>query len=49
MKTKKSVSEKSKTQLKLTKIFKPLNNQKLESVIGGPETSRGTETPVRTI
>ena len=46
MKIKKSISEKSKTQSKPSKVFKPLTNQQLESVIGGPETSRGTETSV---
>ena len=49
MKTLKSITAKSKTQEKPAKIFKPLAAQQLESVIGGPETSRGTETPVRSI
>ena len=47
MKTKKSISEKTKNQTKSPKAFKPLTNQQLESVIGGPETSRGTETTVQ--
>ncbi|MRX38463.1 bacteriocin, partial [Flavobacterium sp. LC2016-23] len=32
---------------KSTKVFKPLTNQQLESVVGGPITSRGTETTVQ--
>ncbi|MFD1601715.1 bacteriocin [Flavobacterium artemisiae] len=32
---------------KLNKVFKPLSNQQLESVVGGPETSRGTESVVQ--
>jgi bacteriocin-like protein len=46
MKTKKSTSEEIKAQAKPVKVFKPLTNEQLESVIGGPETSRGTETTV---
>jgi bacteriocin-like protein len=46
MKTQKSISSKSQTQSKPSKVFKQLTNQQLESVIGGPETSRGTETTV---
>ena len=46
MKTLKSTSSKSKTQTKPSKVFKQLTDQQLESVIGGPETSRGTETTV---
>ncbi|MRX38460.1 bacteriocin [Flavobacterium sp. LC2016-23] len=49
MKILKFISAKAKTQSKSAKVFKPLTNQQLESVIGGPETIRGTETPVRTI
>jgi hypothetical protein len=49
MKTLKSISSKSKTQAKPSKVFKQLINQQLESVVGGPETSRGTETAVGTI
>ncbi|MRX38461.1 bacteriocin [Flavobacterium sp. LC2016-23] len=47
MKILKLISEKAKTQSKSAKVFKPLTNQQLESVIGGPETSRGTETVVQ--
>ena len=46
MKTKQSITAKTKTQEKPAKVFKPLTAQQLESVIGGPETSRGTETVV---
>jgi bacteriocin-like protein len=46
MKIQNSISSKSKTQSKLSKVFKQLTNQQLESVVGGPETSRGTETVV---
>jgi hypothetical protein len=35
------------TPTKSAKVFKTLSNQHLESVIGGPETSRGTETTVQ--
>ncbi|WP_123955350.1 bacteriocin [Flavobacterium cheongpyeongense] len=47
MKTLKSITSKAKIQAKTTKVFKPLTAQQLESVIGGPETSRGTETTVQ--
>jgi bacteriocin-like protein len=47
MKTLKSISSKSKTQTKPSKIFKQLTEQQLETVIGGPITSRGTETTVQ--
>ncbi|WP_123955351.1 bacteriocin [Flavobacterium cheongpyeongense] len=47
MKTLKSITSKTKTQAKPAKVFKPLTAQQLESVIGGPETSRGTETTVQ--
>jgi bacteriocin-like protein len=46
MKTQKSILSKSKTQAKPSKVFKQLTDQQLESVVGGPETSRGTETAV---
>ncbi|MFD1601718.1 hypothetical protein ACFSJW_16865 [Flavobacterium artemisiae] len=45
MKTEKNILEKAKK--KLVKVFQPLTNQQLESVVGGPETSRGTETTVQ--
>ena len=48
MKTVKSISSKSKTRSKLANVFKPLTNQQLESVIGGPIGSTGTETTVQT-
>ena len=48
MKTLKSILSKSKTQQKPSKVFKPLTTQQLESVIGGPVGSRGTETAVQT-
>lgn len=47
MKISKSILSKSKTQAKPSKVFKKLTNQQLESVIGGPITSRGTETVVQ--
>lgn len=47
MKTQKSILSKSKTQAKPSKVFKHLTKKQLESVVGGPETSRGTETIVR--
>ena len=47
MKKLKSITSKTKTQAKSPKVFKQLTNQQLESVIGGPETSRGTETTVQ--
>jgi bacteriocin-like protein len=47
MKTLKYILSKSKTQTKPSKVFKQLTNQQLESVVGGPETSRGTETTVQ--
>jgi bacteriocin-like protein len=47
MKIQKSISSKSKTQTKSSKVFKQLTNQQLESVVGGPITSRGTETTVQ--
>ncbi|MRX38657.1 bacteriocin, partial [Flavobacterium sp. LC2016-23] len=40
MKTKSTITKKG-TQVKSTKVFKPLTNQQLESVVGGPITSRG--------
>jgi bacteriocin-like protein len=36
------------SQLKTTKVFKSLDSKQLESIIGGPVTSRGTETVVQT-
>lgn len=47
MKTLKSILSKSKTQAKPAKVFKQLTDQQLESVVGGPETSRGTESVVQ--
>jgi hypothetical protein len=44
MKTKKQITVKSK--VKAVKVFKSLDNRQLESVIGGPVTSRGTVTTV---
>jgi bacteriocin-like protein len=46
MRVLKSILSKSKPQAKPPKVFKQLTNQQLESVVGGPETSRGTETIV---
>lgn len=46
MKILKSITSKTKTQEKTSKVFKPLTAKQLESVVGGPETSRGTETAV---
>jgi bacteriocin-like protein len=43
----KAIKSKTKTEEKSPKVFKPLTAQQLESVIGGPETSRGTETNVQ--
>ncbi|MFD1601716.1 hypothetical protein ACFSJW_16855 [Flavobacterium artemisiae] len=45
MKTEKFILEKAKK--KLVKVFQPLTNQQLESVVGGPVSSRGTETNVQ--
>ncbi|WP_123912168.1 bacteriocin [Flavobacterium sp. AJR] len=39
--------EKVKSKVKTTKVFKQLNEQQLESVVGGPITSRGTVTTVQ--
>ena len=36
-----------KSKTKTIKVFKPLDKKQLESVIGGPITSRGTETNVQ--
>nr|WP_315244090.1 bacteriocin [uncultured Flavobacterium sp.] len=47
MKLSKETAVKSKVQI--SKVFKPLNKKQLEAVVGGPETSRGTETTVQTI
>ncbi|WP_165763255.1 bacteriocin [Flavobacterium sp. AJR] len=47
MKTIKSTTEKLKSEVKPSKVFKQLNEQQLESVVGGPITSRGTETTVQ--
>lgn len=46
MQTLKSITSKSNPQAKPPKVFKQLTNQQLESVIGGPITSRGTVTIV---
>ena len=35
-----------KSTVENNKVFKPLDQKQLESVVGGPETSRGTETTV---
>jgi bacteriocin-like protein len=45
MKTKKQTTASNK--LKTTKVFKSLDSKQLESVIGGPVTSRGTVTNVQ--
>jgi hypothetical protein len=45
MKTKKQTTTKSK--VKAIKVFKPLGKEQLESVVGGPIASRGTETTVQ--
>jgi bacteriocin-like protein len=45
MKTKKQSTVKNK--VKAVKVFKSLDNKQLELVIGGPVTSRGTETTVQ--
>ncbi|WP_123912169.1 bacteriocin [Flavobacterium sp. AJR] len=47
MKTIKSTTEKINNEVKTTKVFKQLNDEQLESVVGGPVTSRGTETNVQ--
>ncbi|WP_123912171.1 bacteriocin [Flavobacterium sp. AJR] len=47
MKTIKSTTKKIKNEVKSSKFFKPLNNQQLESVVGGPIASRGTVTTVQ--
>ena len=47
MKTLKSITAKTNAQEKAPKVFKQLTAQQLESVIGGPETSRGTVTVVQ--
>jgi hypothetical protein len=36
-----------KNKVKTIKVFKSLNSEQLESIIGGPITSRGTETTVQ--
>ena len=36
-----------KSKVKISKVFKPLTALQLETVVGGPETSRGTETTVQ--
>ena len=45
MKTKKNIT--TKTQEKTAKVFKQLTDKQLESVVGGPDTPRGTETTVQ--
>lgn len=47
MKTQKTTTSKSKTPSKPSKVFKQLSDQQLESVVGGPRTSRGTVTTVQ--
>ncbi|WP_123912166.1 bacteriocin [Flavobacterium sp. AJR] len=47
MKTIKSTTDKVKSEVKPSKVFKPLNEQQLESVVGGPVASRGTVTNVQ--
>ncbi|WP_165763256.1 hypothetical protein [Flavobacterium sp. AJR] len=46
MKTIKFTTGKINNEVKIPKVFKSLNEQQLESVVGGPITSRGTETTV---
>ncbi|WP_123912167.1 bacteriocin [Flavobacterium sp. AJR] len=46
MKIIKSTTEKNNSEVKNPKVFKQLNEQQLESVVGGPIASRGTETTV---
>lgn len=36
----------SKSKVTISKVFKPLDKKQLETVVGGPDTSRGTETNV---
>lgn len=36
-----------KDKAKTIKVFKPLDKKQLETVVGGPVTSRGTETTVQ--
>ena len=45
MRSSKETAEKSKVST--SKVFKPLNEKQLESVVGGPITSRGTVTTVQ--
>ena len=45
MKTKKRNNNKS--IVKPTKVLKPLNEKQLERIVGGPDTTRGTETIVQ--
>jgi bacteriocin-like protein len=47
MKTKKSKIANSEKHIKL-KTLKPLSKNQLETIVGGPETSRGTEVKVGT-
>jgi bacteriocin-like protein len=47
MKPSKQIASKSKVST--SKVFKPLDQKQLEAVVGGPITSRGTETVVHTI
>ncbi|WP_123912170.1 bacteriocin [Flavobacterium sp. AJR] len=43
----KSTTEKINSEVKVAKVFKQLNEQQLESVVGGPVASRGTVTTVQ--
>nr|WP_315244096.1 bacteriocin [uncultured Flavobacterium sp.] len=36
-----------KNKVKTIKVFKPLDKKQLETVVGGPITSRGTESVVQ--
>ncbi|MEO8237580.1 MAG: bacteriocin [Flavobacterium sp.] len=47
MKNSKKTAVTIDSTVKTSKVFKPLNEKQLESVVGGPETSRGTETTVQ--
>jgi bacteriocin-like protein len=47
MKPEKEITKMIKNEVKPSKVFKPLNEQQLESVVGGPVASRGTVTNVQ--
>lgn len=42
-----TITTKSKSEVKIIKVFKQLNEQQLEYVVGGPVASRGTVTTVQ--